>query len=294
MKEILSHKKRFSRKQKNSFLLLIEAKLQELGYQTETHKFKGFPTSINLETKHSNPEYIFIAHYDTGTIIPFWMHWLMKLFGINRQLLMLLALIVLPLFSGLFSVGYQKTADIISTFFLVTMASIFFPNKNNFDDNTSGVLSILKTAELLKNRGVNNVKFIFVDNEELGLIGSSAHKKHLSKNGLIPKNCKIISVDCVGGSGTIPLIIQNGKSNYASLFENAIKEEFGTCKVSKMLLPASDNFPFRKYGAINISFVEETIIPNGFYIKNIHSAKDNEIDINKINKLSYVLSQVVQ
>lgn len=42
-----------------------------------------------------------------------------------------------------------------------------------------------------------------------------------------------------------------------------------------------------------ISFVDKTIIPNGYYIRNIHSLKDKEIDIEKIESLCNVLTEVV-
>lgn len=295
MEEILNIKKRFSRYNKTKFLAVIKDKLNDYGYEFKEKKFWRLLTSINLETKNDNPEYIFIAHYDTGTIMPFWMNWLMKLIGINRQLLMIFILVgFIKLFIP-FVEGYQPiVGEILSAFIFIPLLLIFIPNSKNYDDNTSGVITLLKLAKRFKDEGMENAKFIFVDNEELGLFGSAAHKRYLEKNKLISNNCKVISIDCVGGNGKIPLIIQNTKSEYQEIFKNAIKKEFNECKTVRMLLPASDNFSFKKYGAINISFVDKTIIPNGYYIKNIHSYKDKEIDLDRIDRLCNTLVETIE
>ncbi|MFA7081348.1 MAG: M28 family peptidase [Bacteroidales bacterium] len=294
MKELLDIRKRFNRYEKKKFLKIVEDKLTELGYETERKKFVNLLISENLETKHDNPEYIFIAHYDTGTIIPFWLNWLMKLIGINRQILMIVIIVGLINFLIPFIGGYQPIiANVFSAIIFISLILAFIPNRRNYDDNTSGVIALLNLAKRFKEEGLDNAKFIFVDNEELGLFGSSAHKRHLEKYNLISKGCKVISIDCVGGSGKTPLIIRNSKSDYASLFQDAIGKGFDKCEMVKMLLPASDNYSFKRYGAINISFVDKTIIPNGYYIKDIHSYKDKKIDLEKIDKLCDIITETI-
>ena len=61
-----------------------------------------------------------------------------------------------------------------------------------------------------------------------------------------------------------------------------------------MIMPLSDNFSFRKYGALNISFVNKAIIPFGYSFSNIHSSKDNFIDLHKIEGLSDILISIVK
>lgn len=294
MQKILTIKKRFNRSSKIKFLNIIKGKLNEYGYEYEEKKFWRILTSINLETKNDNPEYIFIAHYDTGTIMPFWMNWLMKLIGINRQFLMIFLLIGFINVFIPFVENYQPIiGEILSALIFIPLLLMLIPNSKNYDDNTSGVITLLKLAKQLKNKGIQNVKFIFVDNEELGLFGSAAHKRYLKQKNLISNACKVISIDCVGGSGEIPLIIRNSKSDYEEIFRKAIEKEFNECKTVNMLLPASDNFSFKEYGAINISFVDKTIIPNGYYIKDIHSYKDKAIDLDKIDRLCNTLTEII-
>jgi hypothetical protein len=160
-----------------------------------------------------------------------WFHWFMKFFGHN--ITRPLSIIILVITIGLLDLFYQY---IIYDFFLyiydvyeinmfgipynlIILGILFlptlFPNKKNFNDNTSGVVSLLLLAKKLKEKGINNVKFAFMDNEEEGLFGSYEYKQYLEKNQLIPSHCKIISIDCVGGVEEIPLIVHNSKSDYA-------------------------------------------------------------------------------
>ena len=292
MEKLLEIQRRFFRKEKNKFLDIVEEKLTEYGYEFERKKFGSIIKSVNLETKSTQPEFIFIAHYDTGTIMPFWISWLMRFFGVNNQLLMIIPVcILIGLISGLghFYIGFKIAYWII----FASLLTILIPNRKNFDDNTSGVVALLSLAKKCKENGIDNVKFIFADNEELGLIGSSAHRKYLEKGQLISPDSKIISLDCVG-VGELPLIMRNSKSDYEVLFREEFQKEFEFCKSIRMILPLSDNFSFRKYGALNISFANEAVIPFGYALSNIHSSKDNFIDFHKIEKLTDVLANIVK
>ena len=291
MEKILEIQRRFFRKEKNKFLDAVEEKLTEYGYEFERKKFGFFIKSVNLETKSTQPEYLFIAHYDTGTILPFWLSWLMSFFGINNQLLMLIPLF---LFIGLLSAlsSIHIAFYIIFLLFYISLLTILIPNRKNFDDNTSGVIALLSLAKKCKEHGIEHVKFLFVDNEEFGLFGSRAHRKYLRKRSLITPNTKVISIDCVG-NGKFPLIVRNSKSNYEEIFYKAFQENYEFCKSIRMILPCSDNYSFRKYGALNISFVNKAVMPGGYTISKIHSSKDNFIDINQIEKLTDVLADII-
>ena len=294
MEKILETQRRFYRDEKNQFLESVEEKLNEYGFEFERKQFRGIFKSVNLETKSTaHSEYIFIAHYDTGTKMPFWFSWLMKLFGVNYQILIMI-LVVLFL-----RADFDKLPDIlgyvfivIQSIFVISIVLVFFPNRNNFDDNTSGIIALLQLAKKCKENGLDNVKFLFVDNEELGLFGSRAHRRDLRKRQLITPNSKIISIDCVG-AGRIPLIIRNSKSHYEETFRKEFLNNYEICKSIRLILPVSDNYSFRKYGALNISFVNKAVIPNGYTIPKIHTSRDSSIDLNQIEKLTDVLADIV-
>ncbi len=294
MKDIIDIKRRFVRSEKKLFLRAVGKKLNEYGLDFELKQFGRIFKSINLETKHSNPEYIFIAHYDTGTILPFWLNWSMKIFGINRQLITMFLLgLFISLVPALLANYGAFDERIVFIILGVTFLSVFIPNRKNFDDNTSGVITLLTMVHSFQKNNITNAKFIFVDNEELGQFGSRAHLRYLKKENLISDNCKVFSIDCVGGVGNIPLIMRNSKSDYLSVFKKELENEFGICKEVKLELPASDNYSFKKYGSMNLSFVSESVVSNGYYIKNIHSHKDSEINLDRINIISDLITRMV-
>jgi len=291
MEKILAIQRRFFRKEKNKFLDTVEEKLTEYGYESERKKFGKIIKSVNLETKSTQPEFVFIAHYDTGTIMPFWISWLMRFFGINNQILMIIPLcFVMGLLSALGH--YHIVFNIVYWIVIISLLTILIPNRKNFDDNTSGVIALLSLAKKCKENGIEHVKFIFVDNEELGLIGSSAHRKYLEKERLILPHSKIISLDCVG-VGEFPVIFRNSKSDYEVFFHKEFQNAFELCKSISVIMPLSDNFSFRKYGALNISFVDKAVIPFGYSLSKIHTSNDNFIDLHKIEKLTDVLANIV-
>ncbi|MCL2727169.1 MAG: M28 family metallopeptidase [Bacteroidales bacterium] len=292
MEKILEIQRRFFRKEKNQFLDRIEEELAEYGYKSERKDLGMFVKSINLETKCDKPEFIFIAHYDTGGVIPFWFHPFCRLLGTN-SIASFVAIIVIFFTLDLIS-SYWHVASYLRLILGISFLSILIPNKKNFDDNTSGVVALLKLAKKFKEKGMNHAKFIFVDNEEWGLFGSRAHKKYLEKEQNMTPQCKIISIDCVGGGGKIPIITRNGKSEYAKYFQKEIQKQFELCKSVRMALPFSDNYSFSEYGALNISFANRAILPVGYYIPRIHSSKDREINLPQIEKLTDVLTDAIK
>jgi hypothetical protein len=244
MEKILDLQKRFYRKEKDIYLDAVEEKLTEYGYEYERIASGNIIKSVNLETKCDNPDYIFFAHYDTGTIAPLGYHFLMKLFGhkitipismlilISRSILIfamstimpilipalksifklkfimkfipfilksifklilnfikpIFGLIPEPIFEKLKPIlelipapTFEKPIPIIEEYipilitiflilllFLLLISPSFFSNKKNLNDNTSGVVSLLLLAKKLKEKGINNVKFAFIDNAKSG------------------------------------------------------------------------------------------------------------------------------
>lgn len=295
MEELLKIKKRKDRSEKDKFLSEIESKLNSYGYDSQQEVFGQLINKVNLSTKCENPDYIFIAHYDTGNIMPFWINWLFRLIGINRQLL-LFAIVIS--WSKFFMPWLESMQEVIATtlsfVFGISFLSVLFPNPKNYDDNTSGVITLLSIAKYAKLKKLNNIQFLFVDKEESGLLGSLSQYRKMRKNGNFKNHPTVISIDCVGGIGKTPLIIRNGKSDYENKYKDLLRKEFGECKSIRMILPASDNFSFRKLGAINISFVSKSIIPGGYFINGIHSLKDKYINRDRIEHLAKSLVDKIE
>ena len=147
----------------------------------------------------SRADVIFTAHYDTparsfypNLLVP--TNRLFRLFyhltiPVLMALISLLASYYLEKWLGFGNIGLLWTYLLLyfGTFFVLTRA---FPNKNNYNDNTSGVATILELA--MSGQGYACVLF---DNEEKGLLGSKAFAKKYSDQ-MAEKT--ILNFDCVG------------------------------------------------------------------------------------------------
>ncbi len=288
---ILQLKRRFFRAEKRRFIEEIKSILNKFGYETNYLIHKSLLKSENLETTNDECyEYLLIAHYDTGTRMPFWMMWFMKIFGLNRQLLILGIIFILSFLTS-FLLGNYIVYLVILLF--LSLIPIAIPNKVNYDDNTSGIISVLEIARKLELKGKKEkIKILIVDNEELGLWGSAAAYKMLNKSQDNLTNKKIINLDCVG-QGNIPVIVSNSTSPYKNILLKHLSSKFKNVKDINMILPASDNFSFRKYGALSVLMTENSSFKDGYYIKNIHSINDNLIDFERIDNLTDCIVEMI-
>ncbi|MEG8946949.1 M28 family peptidase [Rosettibacter firmus] len=294
--ELQRYQKRNSRKEKNDFIDYLKQKFNKLGFEFNVVKTKLI-NSVHFETvSDDNPDIILMAHYDTGTILPCWYEWLIRLTGHTRSILT--ALIVLLVFK-LVSLTYN---EIIINIFTITVGlsffipALFIKNQHTMNDNTSGVMALLLLAEKiavddsLKKR----VKIVFTDNEEKILIGSYQLRKIWEKNGLNYKNAKIISVDCIGRGEHVIISYNFVNSIAKELIKVFEKNKIRAKCINMCLVPLSDAYNFWTTGAVNINMMYKTIIPGGYYIKNIHSYRDKEISKDNIKLIVESLIEYIK
>lgn len=174
-----------------------------------------------LEDKHNNiiigdvesAKVIFTAHYDTpaASLVPNLMIPANKLIGTLYHFLYPLAMALLSLFVALtvaellgLDSGFSATLYLVLYFGLFFCTTRMLPNKNNKNDNTSGVATVMSLAnEICDGRAA----FILFDNEEKGLLGSKAfNKAHTS----LLSDKMIINFDCVGNGDRMLFIIKEG------------------------------------------------------------------------------------
>ncbi len=90
-------------------------------------------------------------------------------------------------------------------------------NPKNYNDNTSGVATLLEIMRGLSDEEKRHVAFIFFDNEEKGKKGSKAYfKDHES----VMKEKLLINLDCVGNGETVVFIAKEEaekRAEYAAL-----------------------------------------------------------------------------
>ncbi|KGO13331.1 M28 family peptidase [Clostridium botulinum] len=279
--------------EKTNFLEFIDKELKFLGYETEIVQGKNVKQCRNLCTVEGNADIIFTAHYDTPGTMPKFLGFIFKLFGHARQIIGSIIYIVIILLL----IRFIKNALNISISYMVVFILIIFPmlikNKKNYNDNSSGVITLLNIAYELKNNEnlkgkADKIKIVFLDNEESGLLGSNLLSKYWQEKDEYFKEKKIINFDCVG-VGDIPIVYYSKELDYelADFLQNILS----CCKKdSKKFMcryyPLSDDYSFKKNPAISIIFSNKSIIPGGYYIPNVHCSKDNVLKLENIQWLT--------
>jgi hypothetical protein len=237
----------------------------------------------NLETA----EYILGAHYDTPPRMP---SFLMKsVLAYN--------IIVTFFIVAIFAIGILLelpvfVPSIIAALFMgYNWGFLAISNKYNFNDNTSGVLTLLYLMAKLNNP---KVAYVFFDNEEKGLFGSLGLAKYLHKNKLDFRRRKHIIFDCVGVGNVFsldhfknPLLANELKATFDKL--NIPDYE---CEVRKGTpLELSDHVSFARNTHVGIFAM--TREKNKLVLKNIHSHKDREINLNNIIVVSKLIETYI-
>ena len=92
-------------------------------------------------------------------------------------------------------------------------------NKNTVNDNTSGIITLCEIMLNMTKDELATTAFVFFDNEELGLIGSSAFAKQHREE---IKGKIVINFDCVSDGETI-MVVVNGvaRKKYGDIITSA-------------------------------------------------------------------------
>jgi hypothetical protein len=286
---------RKGKKRKLRFINFIENRCEDLGLSCRVEEKSGLFYNRNIVVGDINKAHvIFTAHYDTCALMPFpnfitpkniFFYILYQLFVIG--IIIGISYGVAYLATFFISDGYFKL--ILNLAFLVQLIQIMlgYPNKHTANDNTSGVATLLSLMHRIPIEERNKVAFVFFDNEEVGLIGSSAFKK-LHKKELADK--LFINFDCVSDGDTF-LFVSKKKalsSEEHPLFKQILEENaqiFGRniefAKTSHAFYP-SDQILFSKSIAV-ASLKRAPVI--GLYIDRVHTLGDTRFDRNNIEYL---------
>lgn len=173
---------------------------------------------------------VFSAHYDTPAQSLFPNIMLPKdraLFYAYQFVPVIFLLIISLALSYYFGIVLLNNTALYSVSFLVLYYGGFFlmmrafSNKNNYNDNTSGVATVLTIIDNLSPEALKNVAFILFDNEEKGKKGSMAYfKDHTAE-----MNEKfLLNFDCVGNGDNIIFIAQKGAMDSAEY--SVLKKSF--------------------------------------------------------------------
>lgn len=277
---------RKSRKQKEKFAIRVKEMLASEGYRVESEE-EGFLRNRNIVVGDvKKAKVIFTAHYDTCALCPFPNFLTSRnilVYIIYQIILVLLILGGATLLGALFklitgSAVIENLVQIISVWLICIQIMIGFPNKNTYNDNTSGVITLIEIAMNLSEQDREKVAFVFFDNEELGLIGSGIFSK---KYGEILKNKLIINFDCVS-DGNHLLVVANKQARNDEFIYKRLEENFTSNNEKEVkYVPASTTF----YPSDQIKFKKNIAVASmhkapmiGYYVGRIHTPFDTKFD----------------
>lgn len=222
---------RKSDKEKENFRSYIIDSLNKKGIEARVEKTADGKNSNVIIGDPTSAKAVFTAHYDTParSIFPNIMIPKNKVLFYAYQFVPIIFLLVISFAIGF--LGYVIFNDFMGFYwlFLITYYGLFFGitrvfiNKNNYNDNTSGVATVLNIIDQLSIDELKNFAFILFDNEEKGKKGSAAYfKDHKDEM----KDRFLINFDCVGNGKNIIFIAEKYAidSNEFKLLESSFEK----------------------------------------------------------------------
>ena len=291
---------RKTKKQKSAFRESVTAYAESLGYQVNEEK--GSMGARNLVI--GDPEqakFLITAHYDTPARMLF------PNFITPTNFIVYLAYQILVVGGFVFlawAVGAVTMLLTQNTRFASLIGYLFYwailvmliagpANKNNANDNTSGVVTVLEILRSLPEIHRNKVCFVLFDLEEAGLVGSAAYRKTHKK---ATERQIVLNLDCVGDGDHLMMFpnkkIKAHEENMAAL--ERICGQFGdkNLKLHKKgfsVCPSDHkNFP---NGVGIMAFQHKKLL--GIYCDKIHTNRDTILELKNVNILRAALTTLI-
>lgn len=202
---------RKSAAQKAAFRDWLSGVLAGAGYGARVESGRGPLRSHNVVAGDpEKAEVVFTAHYDTCAVLPFPNLITPRnlLFFLLYQLVFCIPMFVLAIGAEVLLLVLWKDCPLwlaMTAVYLVLGFCIWWifagpANTHTANDNTSGVATLLEIALSLPVQDRDKVAFVFFDNEEKGLWGSSQFKK---AHGKRMANTLVVNFDCVSDGDDI-------------------------------------------------------------------------------------------
>ena len=290
---------RKSKKQKQAFRDAVQSYARSIGYRCNVEKGSFGSHNVVLGDP-DQAKFLITAHYDTCAHLPFpnlitpcnfWAFLAYQLFVTAVMLLPPVALgILVGAVTQSFDAGYFVGYFAFLGMFLLMM---FGPaNKNNANDNTSGVVTLLEIAAALPQQLRDKVCFVLFDLEEAGLVGSSSYRvKHKKATA----SQVVLNLDCVG-DGDHLLLVPTGKlkkNKEAMAFFKKHCAGYGAKTVALRdrgfsVYPSDQaNFPY----GMGICALHSS--KAGLYMSRIHTNRDTILEKENVNILRDTLIAMI-
>lgn len=298
---------RFRRTEKEELFAYLREQLLAMGYSekeiTERRGTNGIDCRNLVVGKVDAPN-VYTAHYDTPGRTGFLLG-TSHIFGqTGANIFFTLAFMVI-IFAAMAGVGFLtdylepvlKENTWMLTFAMplvgiIAMLMLIVPmlvkNKNNRNDNTSGVLSLLGIAQRIVNDEQLRADtcLIFFDNEEWGLLGSGLHASQLKSAKVDVTKQRIINIDCVGVGDKLIIASTSRKNATADSLVKDLEDKEDVVRKTSSLIFMSDHACFK--GAVMLSYSCRSKL-GPLYLPRIHTSRDIECDLNKISNLCDLL-----
>lgn len=303
------HGARMRRSHKQEFRTFISDIAEHMGYDSKIEN--GFMAKNVVIGNPSEAEVVLTAHYDTPPNMP--MHFLMKqikTFGIGVPCVMGAGMLVTDyaikshntqLLNLTLNLAEQSSNILMPAIAIGSAGLIAYSmgvmggeNKYNYDDNSSGIISVLALMNYYKNLPEserNKVAFVLFDNEEKGLFGSltysAKHKRQSKKEGgKQVSDQRFYNFDCVGKGSRINLIYT--KSTKKELVDEVSKafskiDGFSVNPRKSSINTMSDHLSFSKSKGSMTILCDEKDLP---VTSHIHSSRDTEINLETISLIA--------
>ncbi len=290
---------RKSKKQKQAFREAVQAYTSELGLNAKV-EHSGSVHNVVIGDPE-NAKYLVTAHYDTpaGLLIP------NLITPCNLLTYLLYQFVIVGLFfivalAVRIGLGFLADSPLIPRFAAITvywillLMMLFGPaNKNNANDNTSGVVTVLEMARTMPEHLRNQVCFVLFDLEEAGLVGSSAYRKAHKQAS---NHQVVLNLDCVGDGDDLTFFpckkfckdsqrLEILTSCQGSWGDKSIR----ICNTGFRTYPSDQqHFPF----GVGIAAFHRT--KGGIlYCSKIHTKRDTTLDVSNVNLLSANLTSYI-
>ena len=296
---------RKTRRQKAAFRKRLTGKLLAMGFPVGEERHGLSAGTVNVTVGDPDKaEVLFTAHYDTCARMPFpnFITPRRPLLFWSIQILLAVVLVLLAMFLQWAAyVLTESTPFSMGVYFgfllLFILLLIIGPaNRHTANDNTSGVCLLCEALQALTPEQLRKSKtaFVFFDNEEKGLIGSSYYKRRHKK---AVQNQTVINFDCVGDGDHLLFICSKelikDTEMAARLSASVVNhpERVNTVCASKGVVYPSDQKLFRKSAAVAAFHHNRAV---GLYLGRIHTRRDTVMDEANEKLLQAFIENMVQ
>ena len=276
---------RKTKTQKSEFIETVTDYAGKLGYPVTVEAEKRGVRNIVIG-KPDAARYLITAHYDTPASIglpnfiapnnP------LCFFGIQFALIAVMLAVSSAVGFGVYWIcGNERIGFLAGYFFYFAILILMLKgpaNRSNANDNTSGVVTVLKTLTELPEELRDRVCFVLFDMEEAGLVGSAAYRKRHKEAS---ENQWVLNLDCVGDGDIIQLTpVKKGRQD--ALLLERLSRICGKAGDKELRLRSkgfykgsSDHKNFPKGVAIMAFRYKKGI---GLYCGRIHTWRDKILD----------------